>query len=193
MTESLLGFCREKLGVFIKTGFSFSKETLGWKSFGKVTICYFFEYRAGKVQLAVEKMSAGLSSSFLPLHWNILKKKILKSFCIFCGLFGSIPVSEQGKFGRPVKTAFSVSIETFFEKKTVLETNEIFYLFQTLSRNFWPLFFSWTVYWSCILRVHRNNLVKQNVFQNIHFSIFLDNKRIFIDTLSEKFRRGCQK
>ena len=85
--RSLPGFCREKLGVFIKTGFSFSKETLGWKSFGKVTICYFFEYRAGKVQLAVEKKSAGLSSCFLPLHWNILKKKILKSFCIFCGLF----------------------------------------------------------------------------------------------------------
>ena len=53
----------------------------------KLQIVVFFEYRAEKVRLAAEKNSAGLSNCFLLLHRNIFKKKILKSFCIFCGFF----------------------------------------------------------------------------------------------------------
>ena len=43
LTASLPGFCKENLGVFVKTGFSFSKETFGWTIFfsAKIIICYF--------------------------------------------------------------------------------------------------------------------------------------------------------
>ena len=43
LTASLPGFRKENLGVFVKTAFSFSKETFGWKVFfsAKISICYF--------------------------------------------------------------------------------------------------------------------------------------------------------
>ena len=130
LSEKFSGFCKENLGVFIKTGFSFSKETFGWKCFGELTNCYFFEYRAEKVRLAVRKKSAGLSSCFLPLHGNILKKFFLESFCNFCGLFfGIFPVNEQGKFDRPVKTAFFVSIKTFWRKNCFGKQMKSFIIF----------------------------------------------------------------
>ena len=49
----------------VKTGFSVSME----------------------ISAGCRKKISGLWSCFLPLHRNILKKIILKSFCIFCGLF----------------------------------------------------------------------------------------------------------
>ena len=111
-------------------------ETFGCKSFAKPTNCYFLEFRAELFQMAFRKKSAGLSSCFLPLHGNFVKKKLLKSFCISCGpFFRSFPVIEQEKSGRPVKTAFFVSIKTLW-KKLFWKTIEIFHLFQTLSRKF---------------------------------------------------------
>ena len=77
----------KKSSGVVKTGFSVSMETFGWKFFVKLTNFYFFEYRAENFRLAVRKKSAVLASCFLPLHRNTLKKKILKHFCIFCGLF----------------------------------------------------------------------------------------------------------
>ena len=123
-------------------------------------------------RLVVRKKSARLSSCFLPLHGNFLKKKLLKSFCNFCGpFFGSFPVIEQEKFGRSLKTAFSVSIEKFFEKKKLCwRKNKIFYHFQTLSRKFSA---SFRVFrqgcWSCFLRVQNNILTKNSFISNFFF------------------------
>ena len=86
---------------------------------------------------------------------NFSKKIFLKFFCVNCQhFFWWFPVIEQEKFGGPVKTAFFVSMEKFFEKKTVLENNWSFSSFSTLSRRFRPLF--WRVSYNCILRVHRS-------------------------------------
>ena len=107
----------QKTSRAVKTGFSVSMETFGCKSFAKPTHCYFLEFRAEIFRLAVRKKSAWLSSCFLPLHGNNLKELFLKSFCIFCGPFcRSFPIIEQEKFGRPVKTAFIVSIKSFWKK-----------------------------------------------------------------------------
>ena len=106
------------------------------KVFCKTYKLFLFEYRAKNFRLAVRKKSAGLLCCFLRLHGDFLKKKFLKSFCIFCGpFFRSIPVIEQEKFGRPVKTAFIVSIKSIW-KKLFQKTNESFHHFQTLSRKF---------------------------------------------------------
>ena len=58
--------------------------------------------------------------------------------------FGSIPVIEQGNFGRTVKTAFSVFKETVFEKKNVLENKWNFLSFPDTQQKFSAscLFFS---------------------------------------------------
>ena len=77
----------KKSSGVVKTGFSVSMETFGCKSFAKPTNCYFVEFRAEIVWLAVRKKSTALSSCFLPPHGNNLKKFFSKSFCIFCGLF----------------------------------------------------------------------------------------------------------
>ena len=96
-------------------------ENFGCKSFAKPTNCYFLEFRAYILRLAVRKKSAGLSCCFLRLQGNFLRKIFFKSFCIFCGpFFRSFPVIEQENFARPVKTAFIVSIKSFW-KKTLLE------------------------------------------------------------------------
>ena len=154
---------------------------------------YFFGVPSGKIRLAVEKLSAGLSSCLLPLHGNFLKKKFLKSFCISCGpFFRSFSVIEQEKFGRPVKTAFSVSVEKFFEKKLFWKTKEIFYHFQTLSRMSTPcLFFGGLVkiaFYVSIGTLWR----KKMFFKTYTFPLFLDRKWNFFENSSGKIRQGYQ-
>ena len=76
--------------------------------------------------------------------WEHFEETFFESFCIFCGLFfRSFPVIEQEKFGRPVKTAFFVSIKPF-RKKNFWKTNEIFHHFQTLSRKNFGFFSSFS-------------------------------------------------
>ena len=94
------------------------------------------ENRAENVRLTVGKSQRGSQAAFYFSIGTIWRKKIWKVFAFFVDFFGSIPVSEQGKFGRPVKTAFSVSIETFFEKKTILGNKENFYHFQDTEQKF---------------------------------------------------------
>ena len=182
---SFLTNSRKKSSGVVKTGFSVSMETFGWKFFVKLTNCYVFEYRAENFRLAVRKKSAVLASCFLPLHRNTLKKKILKHFCILWTFFRSFPVIEQEKFGRPVKTAFFVSIRSFWKKKLFWKTIEIFHHFQTLSWKF-PASFGvsrWRC-WNCILRVQGNVLTK-NSFISIFFSS-LDTEQIFWPILAKK-------
>ena len=88
-----------------------------------------FENRAENIRLTVGKSQLGFQAAFYFSNGTFWRKKF-KSFCIFCGLFGSIPVIEQEKFGRPVKTAFSVSIETFFEKKLFWKQMKFFIFFR---------------------------------------------------------------
>ena len=112
------------------------------------------------------------------------RKYLPREFASFVDFFRIISGNWAVKFGRPVKTAFSVSIETFFEKKLCLRTNEIFYHFQTLSRKFSA---SFRVFrrgcWSCILRV-QNNILTKNSFISIffHFSTLSD----FFDQFLQK-------
>ena len=160
------------------------------KVFCKTDKLFFFEYRAEKFRLAVRKKSAGLSCCFLRLHGNFLKKIILKSFCSFSGhFFRWFPVIEQEKFGRPVKTAFFVSIKSFW-KKLFWKTNEIFHHFQTLS---WKFPASFRVYrrgcWNWILRVQGNILAKDSFISTFfHFWTLSD----FCDQFSQKKERCCQ-
>ena len=143
----------------------------------------FFEYRSENFRLAVRKKSAGIPSCFLTLHGIFLRKMFLKSFGIFCGHFlVSFLKIEQEKFSRSLKTAFSVSIKSFWEKKLFWKTNEIFHHFQTLSRKFSA---SCGVFrrgcWNSNLRVQGNILTK-NGFVSIffffgHWAKFLSNSR----------------
>ena len=106
------------------------------KVFAKLTDCYFFEYRAEKFRLAVRKKSAGLASCFLLLIGNKLKKIFSEKFShLLWTFFGSFPVIEQEKFGRSLKTAFSVSIKAFWEKETVLQNKWNFSSFSDLEQN----------------------------------------------------------
>ena len=160
-------------------------ETFGCKSFAKPTNCLFLEFRAKIFRLVVRKKSARLSSCFLLFHGNFLRKIFLKSFCSFCGpFFRSFPVIEQEKFGRPVKTAFFVSIKSFW-KKLFQKTIENFHRFQTLSRRFSA---SLRVFrrgcWSCILRVQNNILTKNSFISNFFF--FFGHWAIFWPILAKK-------
>ena len=146
---------------------------------------FLFEYRAKNFRLAVRKKSAGLLCCFLRLHGDFFKKKFLKSFCIICGLFfRSIPVIEQKMFGRPVKTAFIVSIKSIW-KKLFQKTNESFHHFQTLSRKVSAScrFFR-RVCWNSNLCVQVNILTKNGSLSKFFSS--LDTERFFWPILEKK-------
>ena len=83
------GFVRRISASLSKPDSQFQKKLSGDFFFlcKNYNLLLSFENRAEKIRLTVEKKSAGLSSCFLPPHWNNLKKKFLKSFCIFCWLF----------------------------------------------------------------------------------------------------------
>ena len=131
LSDKFSGFCRENLGVFIKTWFSFSKETFGWKCFVELTNCYVFEYRAEKVRLAVEKKVSGAFKLLSTPPWEQFEELIFERFCNFCGLFSELfPVNEQGKFGRPLKTAFSVSMKSFWKKNCFGKQKKFFIIFR---------------------------------------------------------------
>ena len=100
----------------VKTGISVSMETFGWKFFAKLTICYFFEYRAEKVRLAVEKSQRGFQVAFYLSIGTFWRKKIWKVFALFVNFFRINSGNWAGKFSRPVKTAFFVSIQSFWRK-----------------------------------------------------------------------------
>ena len=90
-----------------------------------------------KFRLAVRKKSAGLSNCFLHLHGNLLKKKFLKSFGMLCGpFFGSFPVFERETLGRPLKTAFFVSIKSFWEKNCFGKQMKFFINFRHWAESF---------------------------------------------------------
>ena len=104
-----------------------------------------------------------------------------REFASFVDFFRIISGNWAVKFGRPVKTAFSVSIEKFFGKKLCWRTNKIYYHFQTLSRKFSASFRVFRLgCWSCILRVQNNILTKNSFISNFffifrHWAIFLTN------------------
>ena len=170
----------------VKTEFSVSMETFRWIFFAKLTTWCFFEYRVKNFRLAVRQKSAELSSCFLLLHGNFLKKKLLKSFCISCGpFFRSFPVIEQEKSGRPVKTAFFVSIKTLW-KKTVLENNWNFSSISDTEQEIFGFFSSFsTGSWSCILRV-QGNILTENGFVSKVFSFLFWTLCKFFEQFSKK-------
>ena len=188
---NFLSNSRKKSSGVVKTGFSVSIESFGWKSFRKLTICYFLNI-GRKNSAGCRKISAGLSSCFLPLLGNNLKKFFLKSFCIFCGLFfGSFPVIEQEKFLLACQNCILCIYKIFLMKKLFWKTNEIFHHFQTLSRKFSA---SCRVFrrgcWNCILRVQGNILAKNSFnskffFNFGHWAIFLTNSRKKLAELSK--------
>ena len=70
-------------------------------------------------------LSKKVSGSFKLLSTSPLEhfdeKKFWKVFALFVDFFRINSGNWAGKFSRPVKTAFFVSIQSFWEKKTVLE------------------------------------------------------------------------
>ena len=116
-----LEFCYENLGGVVKTGFSVSKETSLGKVFAKSTnylqIVISFEYWAKRFRLTVEKKISGVFKLLSTCPWEIYQEKFfLKTFQHLWKFLGSFTVIEQKKFGGLVKTAFYVSIETFWRK-----------------------------------------------------------------------------
>ena len=108
---------RKKSSGVVKTGFSVSLETFGWKFFAKLTHCSVFEYRVENFRLVVRKKTCAAFKLLSTSPWEPFEENVLEKFLQICGpFFWSIPVIEQEKFGRSLKTAFSVSTESFWEK-----------------------------------------------------------------------------
>ena len=104
------------------------------------------ENRAEKIRLNVGKSQRGFQAAFYFSIGKFWRKKFWKVFAFFVDFFGSIPVIEQEKFGRPVKTAFSVSIETFFVKKKLFwKTKKNFIIFRHWAEVFGLISVFWRV------------------------------------------------
>ena len=122
---------RKSSGV-VKTRFSVSMETFRWKSFGKPENCSFFENPVENFRLAVQKKSAGFPSGFLPLHGNFPKKKFLKSFWIFCGLFRIISGNWAGKVWSACQNCIlRINGKVFWTKNCSRKQLKFFVLFDT--------------------------------------------------------------
>ena len=156
-------------------------EFFGWKIFSKLTNCYFFKNRAENFRLAVRNKSAWLSSCFLPLLGNFLKKFFWKVFAFFWTFFQIF----SGNWARKVWPACQNCIHRIYKiisKKIFFwKTNEIFHHFQTLSRK---ISASFRVFrrrcWSCIVGVQNNILTKNSFISSFrfilgHWAIFLTN------------------
>ena len=169
-------------------------ETFGWKSFRKLTKCYFLNIERKKFGWLSRKKSAGLSSCFLILHRNILQKKFLKSFCTFAD-FSRINCGNWAGKIRPAcqNCILRIYRNIFWKKNCFWKTNEIFYHFQTLSRSFRPLSIFLAVCWNCILRVHRNTLGKKMSLETNTFPFFWDKNWFFFKTLWGKNSAGLSK
>ena len=88
LTESLAGFSKENLGVFVKTGFSLSKETFGKNFFlCKIYNLIFFRKSSGKLSSDCREIFRRFWSCFLPLQGNLSKKKSWKIFATFVDIF----------------------------------------------------------------------------------------------------------
>ena len=107
-------------------------------------------------------------------------------------IFGSFPVNQRKKFGQPLETAFSVSIEKLF-KKTFGKQMKFSIIFRHWAEPFGLL----SIFLRGLLELHstclREDFREKNVFQSLHFPKISDNKRNFFETLSEKFQRVCRK
>ena len=85
------------------------------------------------------KSQRGFQAAFYFSIGTLWRKKNFEKFLNFLWtFFWSISVIMQEKFGRPIKTAFSVSMETFFSKKTVMENKGIFLSISDTNRSFRP-------------------------------------------------------
>ena len=88
LTESLAGFSKENLGVFVKTGFSLSKETFGKNFFlCKIYNLFFFGKSSGKLSSDCREIFRRFWSCFLPLQGKLSKKKSWKIFATFVDIF----------------------------------------------------------------------------------------------------------
>ena len=134
-------------------------------------------------------LSKKISGAFKLLStspWELFEKKVFQKFLqLLWTFFGSFPVIEQEKLGRSLKTAFSVSIKSFWEKKLFWKTNEIYHHFQTLSKMFSA---SCRVFrrgkGNCILSVQGNILTKNGSISK--FFSFLDTEQYFWPILEKK-------
>ena len=126
----------KKVAELSKMDSQFQWKLSGESFLPKLQIVVFFEYRAEKVRLTVGKSQRGFQAAFYFSIGTFWRKKFWKVFAFFVDFFGSIPVIEQEKFGRPVKTAFSVSIETFFVKKNCFRKQRKILLFSDTGQKF---------------------------------------------------------
>ena len=177
-----------------KSGFSVSMETFGWKSFRKLTKCYFLNIERKKFGWLSRKKSAGLSSCFLILHRNILHKSFLKSFCIFADFFRINCGNWAGKIW-PACQNFILRIyrNVFWKKNCFGKQMKFFIIFRHWAEVFGPCLFFWRVCWNCILRVHRNTLGKKMSSETNTFPFFMDKNWFFFKTLSGKSSAGLSK
>ena len=129
-----------------------------------------------------ETSQRGFQAAFYLSMGQFEKNFLLKSFCIFFGLFfGSFPVIEQEKFLPACQNCILCIYKIILKKKLFWKTNEIFHQFQTLGRKFSA---SFRVFrrgcWSCILHVQNNILTKISFFLVFfftfgHWAFFLTN------------------
>ena len=151
----------------------------------------FFENRAEKFRLPVEKEVSGLSSCFLILHKNILQKNVLKRFCFFADFFRINFGIWTGKNWPACQNCILRVYRNIFWKKNCFgKQMKFFIIFRHWAEVFGPCLFFWRVCWNCILRVHRNTLGKKMFFKTYTFALILYKKRIFIRNLVGKNSAG---
>ena len=120
----------------VKTGISVSMETFGWKFFAKLTICYFFEYRAEKVRLAVEKSQRGFQVAFYLSIGTFWRKKIWKVFALFVDFFRINSGNWAAKVWPACQNWVLPIYRNVFWKKTVLKHKRSFSSFSNTEQNF---------------------------------------------------------
>ena len=119
-------------------------ETFGWKSFRKLTKCYFLNIERKKFGWLSRKKSAGLSSCFLILHRNILQKKFLKSFCTFADFSRINCGNWAGKIRPACQNCILRIYRNIFWKKTVFgKQMKFFIIFRHWAEVFGPCLFFW--------------------------------------------------
>ena len=151
------------------------------KIFCKTYKLLFFWTPSGKFLAGCPKQVSVAFKLLSTSPWELFEENFFEKFLHFFGLFfRSFPVIEQEKFGRPVKTAFFVSIESFW-KKSVLENNWNFSLFSDIEQELFG-FFSSFLTWMLELhsRCPKNILTKNSFFSKFfftfgHWPIFLTN------------------
>ena len=113
----------KKVAEFSKLDSQFQWILSGARVFCKIYKLLFSWISSGNISAGCPKKVSGAFKLLSTSPWEQFEETFFEKFLhLLWTFFRSFPVIEQEKFGRPVKTAFFVSIRSFW-KKAVLENN----------------------------------------------------------------------